>query len=98
MITVIIFSIEILQVVKPEEYKDCPKASFGKHPPDCICNYAEYDTATNKCINAECPELSRGTYPNCLCDENNSRYNAELNDCYIYCPAECTSYWPNCEC
>lgn len=78
----------------------CPSISDGDYP-DCKCRYGDaYDNVTNSCPHPKCPidTTSDSVYPKCKCTEKNHQYNGYLNGCFLVCPVDSSSYFPNCRC
>lgn len=76
-------------------FRVCPINSTG-YWPNCECFNGFFDKAGFKCI--ECPpDTVSGIYPNCVCADENARFNAHLNYCE-FCPPDSSGIIPNCIC
>ncbi len=76
-------------------FRVCPDNSTG-YWPNCNCFRGGFDKANFECV--ECPSsTSSGIYPNCVCDDENSRFNAYKHYCET-CPLDSSGTVPNCVC
>lgn len=77
-------------------FRVCPDDSIC-YWPNCECTgEAGFDKESFQC--KECPsDTVRGTFPNCVCEDANSRFNAHRNYCET-CPIGSSGTIPNCIC
>lgn len=77
-------------------FRVCPDNSTG-YWPNCQCiGDAGFDKNSFKCIH--CSSLTvGGIFPNCVCEDENSKFNAYRNYCET-CPIDSSGIIPNCVC
>lgn len=76
-------------------FRVCPEHSTG-YWPNCKCDDGVFVKEKFECI--ECPwDTVGGTYPNCICEDESSKFNVENVFCET-CPLNSTGIFPNCVC
>lgn len=87
----------------------CPASTSGS-PPECFCDtiygVGLYNAWAHQC--QICKPGTKGTFPNCVCDDNSLKFSAFLavlddsvqnnNGCYDPCPEGIVGIHPECEC